>query len=148
MYIYLYGCFQMSCQSCCTSSCCLCNINSQNECHVTGQVTRCVSREWQETRTLFPTATRTALTLLSMAQGSSIADFSTSTSSISPDHQSRRLYPSSMSRLPTTARGRGRSNVATYERLEDLLREAGYKETRIFTPEAERTYSSAEQSSN
>ncbi len=38
---------------------------------------------------------------------------------------------------------RGKSK--TYERLEDLLREAGYKETRVFTPEAERLASESEQ---
>jgi len=32
-----------------------------------------------------------------------------------------------------------RGTSKTYERLEDLLREAGYKETRIFTPETERS---------
>lgn len=31
-----------------------------------------------------------------------------------------------------------RGTSKTYERLEDLLREAGYKETRVFTPEGER----------
>ncbi|KAI0312776.1 hypothetical protein OF83DRAFT_614749 [Amylostereum chailletii] len=38
------------------------------------------------------------------------------------------------SRVPLHRRGTSR----TYERLEDLLREAGYKETRIFTPDSER----------
>ena len=32
-----------------------------------------------------------------------------------------------------------RGNSQTYERLEDLLKEAGYKETRVFTPETERS---------
>lgn len=40
-------------------------------------------------------------------------------------------YPDSLGRVPLHRRGT--SN--TYERLEDLLREAGYKETRVFTPE-------------
>lgn len=45
-------------------------------------------------------------------------------------------YPSSLARgdLPLHRRGTSR----TYERLEDLLRDAGYKETRVFTPESER----------
>ena len=48
-------------------------------------------------------------------------------------------YPSSLAvgdpgRVPLHRRGTSK----TYERLEDLLKEAGYKETRIFTPEAER----------
>lgn len=51
-------------------------------------------------------------------------------------------YPAYLSRgdpgrVPLHRRGKSR----TYERLEDLLREAGYKETRIFTPETERTES-------
>lgn len=37
--------------------------------------------------------------------------------------------------MPLHRRGKSK----TYEALEDLLREAGYKETRIFTPESERT---------
>jgi hypothetical protein len=48
-------------------------------------------------------------------------------------------YPSTLSRdtgrVPLHKRGRSR----TYETMEDLLTEAGYKETRIFTPEMERT---------
>jgi hypothetical protein len=42
-------------------------------------------------------------------------------------------YPSNLGRVPLHRRGTSK----TYERLEDLLREAGYKETRIFTPEGE-----------
>ena len=38
-------------------------------------------------------------------------------------------------RVPTSSNGVNGQNH-TYERLEDLLREAGYKETRIFTPES------------
>ncbi|KAF5318649.1 hypothetical protein D9619_010932 [Psilocybe cf. subviscida] len=45
-----------------------------------------------------------------------------------------RRYPEDLGRVPLHRRGT--SN--TYERLEDLLKEAGYKETRIFTPETER----------
>ncbi|KAF8621321.1 hypothetical protein AX15_007859 [Amanita polypyramis BW_CC] len=41
-------------------------------------------------------------------------------------------YPG-LGRVPLHRRGTSQ----TYERLEDLLREAGYKETRIFTPEGE-----------
>ncbi|KAL4078147.1 hypothetical protein V8B97DRAFT_1218022 [Scleroderma yunnanense] len=48
-------------------------------------------------------------------------------------------YPESLGRVPLHRRGTSR----TYECLEDLLREAGYKETRIFTPEAERTAGSS-----
>lgn len=49
-------------------------------------------------------------------------------------------YPSTLSRessgrVPLHKRGKSR----TYETMEDLLREAGYKETRIFTPEPEKT---------
>lgn len=50
----------------------------------------------------------------------------------------RPKYPSSLApggpRVPLHRRGTSK----TYERLEDLLQEAGYKETRIFTPETER----------
>ncbi|KAJ7151107.1 hypothetical protein C8R46DRAFT_1229383 [Mycena filopes] len=53
-----------------------------------------------------------------------------------PRGRVRKPYPESVGRVPLHRRGTSK----TYERLEDLLREAGYKETRIFTPEApERT---------
>lgn len=50
----------------------------------------------------------------------------------------RSRYPSSLAHdgLRVPLHRRGTSN--TYERLEDLLRDAGYKETRVFTPETER----------
>ncbi|KAF9235795.1 hypothetical protein BU15DRAFT_89446 [Melanogaster broomeanus] len=48
-------------------------------------------------------------------------------------------YPESLGRVPLHRRGTSK----TYERLEDLLREAGYKETRVFTPETERTTDTA-----
>ncbi|KAI6121949.1 hypothetical protein F5141DRAFT_1093652 [Pisolithus sp. B1] len=44
-------------------------------------------------------------------------------------------YPESLGRVPLHRRGTSK----TYERLEDLLREAGYRETRVFTPETERS---------
>ncbi|KAK7683218.1 hypothetical protein QCA50_013891 [Cerrena zonata] len=55
-------------------------------------------------------------------------------------------YPSNLGkgepgRVPLHRRGKSR----TYERLEDLLREAGYKETRVFTPESERAEARAEE---
>ncbi|KAG6895839.1 hypothetical protein C0992_012176 [Termitomyces sp. T32_za158] len=46
--------------------------------------------------------------------------------------RSRTRYPG-LGRVPLHRRGTSK----TYERLEDLLREAGYKETRVFTPEGE-----------
>lgn len=46
----------------------------------------------------------------------------------------RTRYPDALARVPLHRRGTSK----TYERLEDLLREAGYKETRVFTPESER----------
>ena len=54
-------------------------------------------------------------------------------------NRSRNAYPSELSRtdehrVPLHRRGTSRQ----YERLEDLLREAGFKETRVFTPENER----------
>ncbi|KAG8216427.1 hypothetical protein J3R82DRAFT_6532 [Butyriboletus roseoflavus] len=48
-------------------------------------------------------------------------------------------YPESLSRVPLHRRGTSK----TYECLEDLLREAGYKETRVFTPESDRNARSA-----
>ncbi|KZP07226.1 hypothetical protein FIBSPDRAFT_875820, partial [Athelia psychrophila] len=36
-----------------------------------------------------------------------------------------------------------RGTSKTYERMEDLLREAGYKETQVFTPETERAEAEA-----
>ncbi|EPQ53664.1 hypothetical protein GLOTRDRAFT_139821 [Gloeophyllum trabeum ATCC 11539] len=56
----------------------------------------------------------------------------------------RRLARSASARYPSHLARDGRVRVPlatrtdTYERLEDLLREAGYKETRVFTPETER----------
>lgn len=46
----------------------------------------------------------------------------------------RTRYPDTLTRVPLHRRGTSK----TYERLEDLLREAGYKETRVFTPDSER----------
>ena len=48
--------------------------------------------------------------------------------------RSTNRYPDSLARVPLHRRGTSK----TYERLEDLLREAGYKETRVFTPETDR----------
>ncbi|KAF9511089.1 hypothetical protein BS47DRAFT_1395368 [Hydnum rufescens UP504] len=56
-----------------------------------------------------------------------------------PSTPPRRKYPTTLSRISGTdklAHRRGTSKQ--YETLEDLLTAAGYKETRIFTPEAER----------
>lgn len=50
-----------------------------------------------------------------------------------PPRQPRPRYPD-LGRVPLHRRGTSK----TYERLEDLLREAGYKETRIFTPESDK----------
>lgn len=54
--------------------------------------------------------------------------------------RSRTRYPD-LGRVPLHRRG----NSKTYECLEDLLKEAGYKETRIFTPETERSRSGDDQ---
>ncbi|KAF9486181.1 hypothetical protein BDN70DRAFT_889562 [Pholiota conissans] len=53
-------------------------------------------------------------------------------------NRSRTRYPD-LGRVPLHRRGTSK----TYETLEDLLKEAGYKETRIFTPETERLDSKA-----
>ncbi|KZP15881.1 hypothetical protein FIBSPDRAFT_866596 [Athelia psychrophila] len=51
-------------------------------------------------------------------------------------------FPSTLGpgRVPPHRRGTSK----TYERMEDLLRETGYKETRVFTPETERAEAEAE----
>ena len=49
-----------------------------------------------------------------------------------PPRQPRPRYPD-LGRVPLHRRGTSK----TYEHLEDLLREAGYKETRIFTPDSD-----------
>ncbi|KAF8906822.1 hypothetical protein CPB84DRAFT_1959877 [Gymnopilus junonius] len=49
--------------------------------------------------------------------------------------RTRNRYPNDLGRVPLHRRGTSK----TYEALEDLLREAGYKETRIFTPETDRS---------
>ncbi|KAG2151229.1 uncharacterized protein EDB93DRAFT_1140076 [Suillus bovinus] len=56
------------------------------------------------------------------------------TSPPSTPPRGRTRYPDTLARVPLHRRGTSK----TYERLEDLLREAGYKETRVFTPESER----------
>ncbi|KAF9652287.1 hypothetical protein BDM02DRAFT_3183684 [Thelephora ganbajun] len=65
---------------------------------------------------------------------------STSPESLNTPRTPRRRYPTHLSQRHDPDRvplhRRGTSN--TYERMEDLLTEAGYKETRVFTPEAER----------
>ena len=70
-----------------------------------------------------------------------LSPISTSPESLNtPRTPPRRRYPTHLSQRHDPDRvplhRRGTSN--TYERMEDLLREAGYKETRVFTPEAER----------
>ncbi|KAG6873628.1 hypothetical protein C0995_013559 [Termitomyces sp. Mi166 len=80
----------------------------------------------------------------SLTQSTSI--ISTSTPSTSPplpttpprSSRSKTRYPD-LGRVPLHRRGTSK----TYERLEDLLREAGYKETRVFTPEGERAEASS-----
>ncbi|KAJ7627630.1 hypothetical protein DFH06DRAFT_1443143 [Mycena polygramma] len=75
----------------------------------------------------------------SLSPSNSNSAGSTATEPTTPPSQSRgrprkdRLE--GVGRVPLHRRGTSK----TYERLEDLLREAGYKETRIFTPETERT---------
>ncbi|KAH6909434.1 hypothetical protein BKA70DRAFT_1561678 [Coprinopsis sp. MPI-PUGE-AT-0042] len=74
---------------------------------------------------------------------------STSNSSSSPvgpvtppnrNDRVRSRYYGDLGRVPLHRRGTSK----TYERLEDLLKEAGYKETRVFTPEAERVQAAAD----
>lgn len=62
---------------------------------------------------------------------------------VTPPQRTRPRYPD-LGRVPLHRRG----TSGTYERLEDLLREAGYKETRVFTPENERFNKPKAESSN
>ncbi|KII91148.1 hypothetical protein PLICRDRAFT_696268 [Plicaturopsis crispa FD-325 SS-3] len=71
---------------------------------------------------------------LSYSPTNASSSSSRSNSAASPPSTPRGRYPSSLGRVPLHRRGTSK----TYERLEDLLREAGYKETRVFTPESER----------
>ncbi|KZS95939.1 hypothetical protein SISNIDRAFT_483353 [Sistotremastrum niveocremeum HHB9708] len=50
----------------------------------------------------------------------------------------RTRYPATLSKDDAKSRTKRNGAPQTYERLEDLLREAGYKETRVFTPETDR----------
>ncbi|KIY67379.1 hypothetical protein CYLTODRAFT_490659 [Cylindrobasidium torrendii FP15055 ss-10] len=65
------------------------------------------------------------------------ASTSNSNTSASPPYPTT---PRRQSRYPELGRGTPRRTDTshTYDRLEDLLRDAGYKETRVFTPESER----------
>ncbi|KAJ6499684.1 hypothetical protein C8R47DRAFT_1068591 [Mycena vitilis] len=75
----------------------------------------------------------------SLSPSNSNSAGSTATEPTTPPSQSRgrprKNRLEGVGRVPLHRRGTSK----TYERLEDLLREAGYKETRIFTPETERT---------
>src|ERR1700722_229004 len=63
----------------------------------------------------------------------------TKTTTTPPRGRLSARYPATLGRVPLHRRGTSK----TYERLEDLLREAGYKETRVFTPEGERAEAAA-----
>ncbi|EIW77092.1 hypothetical protein CONPUDRAFT_168110 [Coniophora puteana RWD-64-598 SS2] len=69
----------------------------------------------------------------SMSMSSNTHTSATSPPSTPPRGRSASRYPATLGRVPLHRRGTSQ----TYERLEDLLREAGYKETRVFTPEGE-----------
>ncbi|EMD31888.1 hypothetical protein CERSUDRAFT_127065 [Gelatoporia subvermispora B] len=74
----------------------------------------------------------------SQAGNSTSTPQASTSSNLPPRGRSSSRYPSTLAkgepgRIPLHRRGTSK----TYERLEDLLREAGYKETRIFTPETE-----------
>ncbi|TFK28505.1 hypothetical protein FA15DRAFT_700955 [Coprinopsis marcescibilis] len=78
----------------------------------------------------------------SPSQTTSAASASNSSSSppgpSTPPARPRNRY-GDIGRVPLHRRGTSK----TYERLEDLLKEAGYKETRVFTPEMERLEAAA-----
>ncbi|KDR76436.1 hypothetical protein GALMADRAFT_445471 [Galerina marginata CBS 339.88] len=86
-----------------------------------------------------PTPPSPTDTLPGLAQSASNSASNSSSSPPEPTtppprvNRSRTRYPD-LGRVPLHRRGTSK----TYERLEDLLKEAGYKETRIFTPETER----------
>ncbi|KAH9028572.1 hypothetical protein EDB85DRAFT_1970153 [Lactarius pseudohatsudake] len=76
---------------------------------------------------------------LLQSSSSSTADPPTNKPQLSPHTppRGRSRYPSGLAHGPRVPLHR-RGTSKTYERLEDLLQEAGYKETRVFTPETER----------
>ncbi|KAI0795446.1 hypothetical protein C8Q75DRAFT_746076 [Abortiporus biennis] len=85
------------------------------------------------------TASKSTFTSSSSSQTAFSIQITPSTPPPPPRGRLPSRYPSSLARgepdrVPLHRRGTSR----TYERLEDLLREAGYKETRVFTPESER----------
>ncbi|KAG6907749.1 hypothetical protein DXG01_007549 [Tephrocybe rancida] len=83
----------------------------------------------------------------SFTQSTSISTSTASTSPplpTTPPRSSRSTRYPDLGRVPLHRRGTSK----TYERLEDLLKEAGYKETRVFTPEGERAEASSVTSSS
>ncbi|RDB30256.1 hypothetical protein Hypma_007300 [Hypsizygus marmoreus] len=103
---------------------------------VLGGLPRLRQCNWTSYNIIPPSPTNTSPTLTQSTSNSNSA----STPSTSPPQpitprssRSRTRYPD-LGRVPLHRRGTSK----TYERLEDLLREAGYKETRVFTPEGER----------
>ncbi|RXW12324.1 hypothetical protein EST38_g13530 [Candolleomyces aberdarensis] len=77
--------------------------------------------------------TRTQSTVNSGTTSTSYASSSPPGPTTPPPRTNRSRYPD-LGRVPLHRRGTSK----TYERLEDLLKEAGYKETRVFTPETDR----------
>ncbi|KAF5362662.1 hypothetical protein D9758_009579 [Tetrapyrgos nigripes] len=84
-----------------------------------------------------PSPTDSLLPLTNSASNSSTSPPPPSTPP--PRYHSRPRYPNDLGRVPLHRRGTSQR----YEPFEDLLREAGYKETRVFTPESERTAGSS-----
>jgi hypothetical protein len=82
-----------------------------------------------------PSPTQTSPTLTQSTSNSASNSSSSPPGPTTPPRQSRsRTRYGDVGRVPLHRRGTSK----TYERLEDLLKEAGYKETRVFTPEGER----------
>lgn len=82
-----------------------------------------------------PSPTQTSPTLTQSTSNSASNSSSSPPGPTTPPRQSRsRTRYGDLGRVPLHRRGTSK----TYERLEDLLKEAGYKETRVFTPEGER----------
>ena len=82
-----------------------------------------------------PSPTQISPTLTQSTSNSASNSSSSPTGPTTPPRQcqSHTRY-GGLGRVPLHRRGTSK----TYERLEDLLKEAGFKETRVFTPEDER----------
>ena len=91
----------------------------------------------------YPTKIQLHSNAMSNSSMTSVQDSSKPSTPVTHPIRSDARYPSTLGPGRIPLHRRGTSN--TYERLEDLLREAGYKDTRVFTPETERAEIEAEE---